>query len=186
MEAPIRSVTPPSWDLLKVLEFLKSPVFEPLHQASLRDLTRKTLFLTALASAKELASCRLYRGLCPFLPQRLQCLMFQSLFLKLSQLCGPSPALLLFNLSLISRPACLTKCYCVLSGPYQSMLRGLQVLSTGLGGSLCRLVLLLAQCRRMTFLICCERLLYTLEPAPMMSPPLKPIVFGHCDIICIF
>ena len=31
VEAPIRSVTPPPWDLLKVLEFLKSPVFEPLH-----------------------------------------------------------------------------------------------------------------------------------------------------------
>ena len=55
MEAPIRSVTSPSWDLLKVLEFQKSPVFEPLHQASLRDLTRKTLFLTALASAKRVS-----------------------------------------------------------------------------------------------------------------------------------
>ena len=55
VEAPIRSVTPPSWDLLKVLEFLKSSVFEPLHQASLRDLTRKTLFLTALASAKRVS-----------------------------------------------------------------------------------------------------------------------------------
>ena len=55
VEAPIRSVTPPSWDLLKVLEFLKSPVFEPLNQASLRDLTQKTLFLTALASAKRVS-----------------------------------------------------------------------------------------------------------------------------------
>ena len=55
VEAPIRYVTPPSWDLLKVLEFLKSPVFETLHQASLRDLTRKTLFLTALASAKRVS-----------------------------------------------------------------------------------------------------------------------------------
>ena len=54
-EAPIRSVTPPAWNLLKVLEFLKSPVFEPLHQASLRDLTRKTLVLTALASAKRVS-----------------------------------------------------------------------------------------------------------------------------------
>ena len=53
VEAPVRSITPPSWDLLKVLEYLKSPVFEPLHQASLRDLTRKMLFLTALASAKR-------------------------------------------------------------------------------------------------------------------------------------
>ena len=52
VEAPARSITPPSWDLLKVLEYLKSLVFEPLHQSSLRDLTRKTLFLVALASAK--------------------------------------------------------------------------------------------------------------------------------------
>ena len=55
VEAPIRSVTPPPWNLLTVLEFLKSPVFEPLHQASLRDLTRKTLFLIALASAKRVS-----------------------------------------------------------------------------------------------------------------------------------
>ena len=40
VEAPARSVTPPSWDLLKVLEYLKSPVFDLLHHSSLRDLTR--------------------------------------------------------------------------------------------------------------------------------------------------
>ena len=55
VEAPIRSVTPPAWNLLTVLEFLKSPIFEPLRQASLRDLTRKTLFLIALASAKRVS-----------------------------------------------------------------------------------------------------------------------------------
>ena len=55
VEAPIRSVTPPAWNLLTVLEFLKSPIFEPLRQASLRELTRKTLFLIALASAKRVS-----------------------------------------------------------------------------------------------------------------------------------
>ena len=40
VKAPARLVTPPSWDLLKVLQYLKSPVFDPLHQSSLRDLTR--------------------------------------------------------------------------------------------------------------------------------------------------
>ena len=30
VEVPARSITLPSWDLLKVLEYLKSPVFEPL------------------------------------------------------------------------------------------------------------------------------------------------------------
>ena len=44
VEAPIRMVSPPAWNLIAVLEFLKSSVFEPLRQASLRDLTRKTLF----------------------------------------------------------------------------------------------------------------------------------------------
>ena len=55
VEAPIRSVIPPAWNLLAVLEFLKSPIFEPLRQASLRDLTRKTLFLIALALAKRVS-----------------------------------------------------------------------------------------------------------------------------------
>ena len=32
---------------------MRSPVFEPLSNASLRDLTRKTLFLVALATAKR-------------------------------------------------------------------------------------------------------------------------------------
>ena len=53
VEAPCRSVKPPSWDLIKVLEYLRSPVFEPLSSASLRDLTHKTLFLVALATAKR-------------------------------------------------------------------------------------------------------------------------------------
>ena len=55
VEAPARSVTPPAWDLVEVLEYLKSLVFEPLHQSSLRDLTRKTLFLVTLASAKRVS-----------------------------------------------------------------------------------------------------------------------------------
>ena len=53
VEAPSRGVHPPSWDLLRVLTYLRSPVFEPLHQSSLRDLSRKTLFLLALATAKR-------------------------------------------------------------------------------------------------------------------------------------
>ena len=30
VEPPCRSVRPPSWDLFKVLEYLRSPVFEPV------------------------------------------------------------------------------------------------------------------------------------------------------------
>ena len=52
IEAPIRPLRPPAWDLSAVLQFLNSLVFEPLHQASLRDLTKKVLFLVSLATAK--------------------------------------------------------------------------------------------------------------------------------------
>ena len=52
VEVPSRVVRPPSWDLLCVLTYLRSPVFEPLHKSSLRNLSRKTLFLLALATAK--------------------------------------------------------------------------------------------------------------------------------------
>ena len=53
-EAPIREVRPPSWDL-NVFSFLRSSSFEPLTTISLRDLTRKTLFLLSLAPAKRVS-----------------------------------------------------------------------------------------------------------------------------------
>ena len=53
VEAPVREVRPPSWDLPTVLNYLRSSPFEPLSSASLRDLTRKTLFLLSLATAKR-------------------------------------------------------------------------------------------------------------------------------------
>ena len=63
VEAPVREVRPPSWDFPSVLNFLRSSPFEPLSSASLRDLTRKTLFLISLATAKRVGelqalSCR--------------------------------------------------------------------------------------------------------------------------------
>ena len=42
VEAPIREVRPPFWDLPAVLNYLRSSSFEPLSTISLRDLTRKT------------------------------------------------------------------------------------------------------------------------------------------------
>ena len=48
-----RQITPPTWDLIKVLDSLRLPPYEPLEQASLRDLSKKTLFLLALATAKR-------------------------------------------------------------------------------------------------------------------------------------
>ena len=53
VEAPVREVRPPAWDLPTVLNYLRSSPFEPLSSASLRDLSRKTLFLLSLATAKR-------------------------------------------------------------------------------------------------------------------------------------
>ena len=43
------------WNLDVVLQFLRSDRFEPLEACSLRDLTMKTLFLLALATAKRVS-----------------------------------------------------------------------------------------------------------------------------------
>ena len=48
-----RQLRPPSWDLSWVLRYLNSSEFEPLSRAPLRALTRKVLFLLALATAKR-------------------------------------------------------------------------------------------------------------------------------------
>ena len=44
VEVPSRVVRPPSWDLLRVLTYLRSPVLEPLHKSSLRNLSRRLCF----------------------------------------------------------------------------------------------------------------------------------------------
>ena len=51
LERPLSSSRVPPWDLSRVLSFLRSPPFEPLSSCSLRDLTRKVLFLVSLATA---------------------------------------------------------------------------------------------------------------------------------------
>ena len=53
VEALPRPVRPPTWDLSMVLRFLNSSTFEPLHLCSLRNLTKKVLFLVSLATAKR-------------------------------------------------------------------------------------------------------------------------------------
>ena len=53
VEAPPWLLHPPAWDLSLVLRYLTSPVFEPLPLSYLRNLTKKVLFLVALATAKR-------------------------------------------------------------------------------------------------------------------------------------
>ena len=55
MERPRRPQAPPSWDLDAVLRHLISSAFEPLESISLRALTKKTLFLVSLATAKRVS-----------------------------------------------------------------------------------------------------------------------------------
>ena len=52
IERPRRPQVPLSWDLDAVLRHLMSSAFEPLESVSLRTLTKKTLFLVSLATAK--------------------------------------------------------------------------------------------------------------------------------------
>ena len=53
IEHPRRPVGPPSWDLVKVLTYLRGSVFEPLSSKLLRVFTMKVSFLLALVTAKR-------------------------------------------------------------------------------------------------------------------------------------
>ena len=55
IERPRRPQAPPSWDLDAVLRHLTSSAFEPLESVSLRTLTKKTLLLVSLATAKRVS-----------------------------------------------------------------------------------------------------------------------------------
>ena len=52
---PRKDPKTPEWDLTVVLRSLSSPPYEPLKLASNRDVTLKTVFLLALASAKRVS-----------------------------------------------------------------------------------------------------------------------------------
>ena len=53
LERPLPSCRIPHWDLSLLLSFLRGPPFESLSSCSLRDLTRKVLFLLSLATARR-------------------------------------------------------------------------------------------------------------------------------------
>ena len=78
VEAPAREVRPP-WDLPTVLNFLRTSPFEPLSSAALRDLTSKTLFLIALATAKRVCELQALSHRVSFFLRQLDFLMYQNL-----------------------------------------------------------------------------------------------------------
>ena len=53
IERPVVSSRVPPWDLSRVLVFLRSSAFEPFQRCSLRERTKKTLFLLSLATARR-------------------------------------------------------------------------------------------------------------------------------------
>ena len=55
VERPPVTVRPPSWDLVKVLTYLRSSPFEPLGSVDFVKLTQKVLFLISLATAKRVS-----------------------------------------------------------------------------------------------------------------------------------
>ena len=61
-----RGLRPPAGDLSRVLQYLISPVFEPLSQAPFRALTLKTLFLLALATAKRVGELQAFSSIVTF------------------------------------------------------------------------------------------------------------------------
>ena len=88
----------PRWDIFLVLAFLReSARFEPLSQASLRDLTAKTFFLVTLATARRVSEVHALSGLMSdvsFLPDGSVHLVFLPEFLAKNQGAGdPSPVI---------------------------------------------------------------------------------------------
>lgn len=68
---PPRRLVVPVWDLALVLQALRSAPFEPLAGAGLRDLSLKTAFLLAMASAKrvgELQALSVHESCCRWAP----------------------------------------------------------------------------------------------------------------------
>ena len=75
IERPVQHRVAPRWDLMIVLRRLMMPPFEPMHMASLADMTRKLAFLLTLASARRYSKTmdpskpeRFRRLLCAFKP----------------------------------------------------------------------------------------------------------------------
>ena len=153
VEAPGRSIKPPSWDLVKVLEYLRSPVFEPLSSTSLRNLTCKTLFLVALAMAKRVGQLQALSRIVSFSSSSAGLSYVPEVLAKTETAVRPLPRTSRSSLLGILWPACRKIFYCVQSALFLNILRGLPTLSTALVDCLCLLVVLHGLCPGMVFRI---------------------------------
>ena len=99
IEAPVQLLLPPAWDLSTVLRFLNSSVFELLHRASLRNLTKKALFLVSLATAKRVGELQALSRKVPFVRSD-ACLSYVPEFVaKAESISNPLPRSLVTSLS---------------------------------------------------------------------------------------
>ena len=161
-EAPIREVRPPSWDLNVVLTFLRSSSFEPLTTISLRDLTRKTLFLPQRGLVR-FRRCRV-GFLSLLLP--LVCLMCRSLWPRPNRPCGLSLDPLLFHILGILLQVCLRIYFCVRYVRFQHIETVHQVQLIDLAVCLCLLDVPPGRCPKTGFLLCYVKLLFNQVLAP--------------------
>jgi hypothetical protein len=72
-KVPVQKVKFPKWELCIVLKGLRSEQFEPLDQVNFRNLTYKTVFLVALASAarvSEISALSAEEGFVRFKPDK--------------------------------------------------------------------------------------------------------------------
>ena len=91
VSAPSYPMCPPSWNLSKVLRFLNSGSFEPLHAAPLRTLSTKVLFLLALATAKRVWELQAFSRIVSFIGGDASSPMFLELVAKSESLSRSIP-----------------------------------------------------------------------------------------------
>ena len=117
VEAPPRPVRPPAWDISMVLRCFNTPLFELLHLCSLRNLTKKVLFLVALATAKHVGELQAVSRMVSFVGSD-ACLSYVPEFVaKPSLFLIPFLALSWWSLCSILLQAWRMTCYFVLSEP---------------------------------------------------------------------
>ena len=90
VETPPRPLRPPAWDLSMVLRYLVSSSFEPLNQSSLRSLTKKTLFLLALATAERVGELQALSAVVSFVRSD-ACVSYVPEFVAMESLSNPLP-----------------------------------------------------------------------------------------------
>ena len=139
--------------LLEGLDYLQSSVFEPLSNSSLRDLTRKTLFLVALAAAKRVGEIQALSRFVSFPSSAVGVSYVPEFLAKTETVVRPLPRSSVIQ----SLGDFLIIFCCIRSALYMCMCLGLLALLIVLTGYLSPLVVLRDPC---------QRTLYPLVPYP--------------------